>query len=173
MDNAPTPSDLIAARIRELREGREGRAMTVAELAARCKAAGMPRLTAQVLYKMEGQRANRTPRPVTVDELLVLAYALDVAPAVLITGTDDDAMVPVTPGLSVSAREARGWMAGFQALPGTDEERYGASLPASLRAGYARDAEEALAAIDAIRKNILLEQRMRGLREQFTQDEGR
>lgn len=79
MDNEPTASDHIAQRVRELRNARQ---MTVADLAARCEAEGMPKLTAQTLYKMEGQRnaTDRPPRPVTVDELLVLARALEVAP---------------------------------------------------------------------------------------------
>jgi transcriptional regulator with XRE-family HTH domain len=81
-DDGATASDLIAQRIRELRNAR---GMTVADLAARCEAAGMPKLTAQALYKLEGQRnaLDRPPRPVTVDELLVLARALGVTPAEL------------------------------------------------------------------------------------------
>src|SRR5579875_1366589 len=106
MDSEQTPSDLVALRVRVLREGR---GMTVRELAARCAELGMARLTAQALYKLEGQRSaqDRRPRPVTVDELLVLACALDIAPVHLIAGLDDDGDVPVTPGRSVSAREAR------------------------------------------------------------------
>lgn len=82
MDKRPTASDQIAERVRTLRKQRR---LTVAELAGRCETAGMPHLTAQVLYKMEGQRdaPDRPPRPVTVDELLVLASVLDVTPAEL------------------------------------------------------------------------------------------
>lgn len=82
MDNAKTPSDLVAQRIRELRKGR----MTAAELAARCAEEGMPGITAQVIYKLEGQRTKRTPRPVSVDELLVFARALDVPVSELLIG---------------------------------------------------------------------------------------
>lgn len=83
MNNEQTPSDQVAARVRKLRQERN---LTVAELAGRCAAAGMPRLTAQVLYKLEGQRASRTPRPVTVDELLILAQALGVPVSELLIG---------------------------------------------------------------------------------------
>jgi transcriptional regulator with XRE-family HTH domain len=83
MDNTPTPSDQVARRVRELRADR---GLTVAELAARCAEEGMPRLTAQVLYKLEGQRSKRTPRPVSVDELLILARALDVPVSELLLG---------------------------------------------------------------------------------------
>lgn len=78
--NEPTPSDLIAHRVRMMRTAM---GLTVAELAARCAEQGMPKLTAQTLYKLEGARnvPDRPPRPVTVDELLVLARALGVSPA--------------------------------------------------------------------------------------------
>ncbi len=128
MTDSPTPSDLIAERIRKLREDR---GMTVAELAARCKAAGMPRLTAQVLYKLEGQRANRNPRPVAVDELLVLAFALDIAPVHLIAGLDDDEPLPVSPDWTVDAPGARKWIRGLVPLSGGDKKRFEANVPAS------------------------------------------
>jgi hypothetical protein len=105
--------------------------MTVAQLAARCAEAGMPRLTAQTLYKLEGQRTSRAPRPVSVDELLVLAYVLDIAPVHLIAGLDDDATVPVSPDWSVSAPGARLWIRGLAPLSDTDRKRYEANVPAS------------------------------------------
>jgi transcriptional regulator with XRE-family HTH domain len=76
-------SDRVAERIRTLRMDR---GLTAADLAERCAKAGMPRLTAQVLYKLEGQRdrQDRPPRPVTVDELVVLAAALQVPPSALL-----------------------------------------------------------------------------------------
>jgi transcriptional regulator with XRE-family HTH domain len=85
MDNASTPSDQVARRVRELRTDRN---MTVKDLAARCAEEGMPGLTAQTLYKLEAQRdpAKRKPRPVSVDELLVLARALDVPVSELLIG---------------------------------------------------------------------------------------
>src|SRR4051794_12110685 len=120
--------------------------MTVRELAARCEAIGMPRLTAQALYKLVGQRGrpDRPPRPVTVDELLVLAFVLDVNPLYLICGHDDAAEVPVTPRVAASAMEVWNWIQGLSALPGVDREAYAMSLPARMRADFARDPEGAL-----------------------------
>jgi 8-oxo-dGTP diphosphatase len=123
-----TPSDVIAQRIRQLREAR---GWTVAELAARCKDAGLPRLTATVLYKMESQRQNRAPRPVTVDELLILAFVLDIAPVHLIAGLDEDARLPVSPDWSVWASSARQWIRGFAPMAGGDKRRYEANVPPS------------------------------------------
>jgi transcriptional regulator with XRE-family HTH domain len=127
---ANTPSDLIAQRVRKLREGRGWK---VADLAARCKEAGMPRLTVQALYKLETQRdrSDRAPRSVTVDELLVLAYVLDVAPVHLIAGLDDDTPLPVSPDWTVNAPGARKWVRGLVPLSGGDKKRYEANVPAS------------------------------------------
>lgn len=82
MDNRPTVSDHVAERVRRLRQERR---LTVAELAGRCATAGMPKLSTQVIYKLEGQRdaPDRPPRPVTVDELMILAEVLAVPPTVL------------------------------------------------------------------------------------------
>jgi len=134
MDRPPTPSDLVAARVRQ---ARVSRGMTVADLAARCGELGVPQLTAQAVYKIEGQResATRPPRRVTVDELLVLAAALDIAPVHLLTGLDDAAPYPVTPSVSVRAVVARRWIRGWpqsMGLPGvSDQKRYLAQTPGS------------------------------------------
>jgi transcriptional regulator with XRE-family HTH domain len=130
MANTRTASDLIAKTVRALREDR---GMTVADLAQRCGQAGMPHLTAQVLYKLEGQRDkdNRPPRPVTVDELLILAYVLDVAPVHLIAGLDDDAQLPVSPDWSVSVPGGRQWIRGLVPLADGDKKRYLANVPPS------------------------------------------
>jgi transcriptional regulator with XRE-family HTH domain len=124
MANAPTPSDLIAERIGDLCK-RSG--VTLAELAKRCDATGV-RLTAQALYKLVGQRDKRTPRPVSIDELLALAYVLDIAPVHLIAGLDDEAPFPVTPSLSVPSVSAREWIRGFRRLP-DGSEIYRANVP--------------------------------------------
>jgi transcriptional regulator with XRE-family HTH domain len=168
MDNAATPSDLIAQRVRDLRKAR---GMTAADLAKRCAEAGMPRLTAQALYKLEGQRSKRTPRPITVDELLVLAYALDIAPAYLVSGLDDATMIPVTPALSVSALEVRNWMLGMQVLEGGDEELYAANVPTNARGVFSRDVDEAIASLDELRQELVMRRdfikKMRARREEF------
>ena len=123
-----TPSDVIAQRIRQLREAR---GWSVAELATRCKDAGLPRLTSTVLYKLESQRQNRAPRPVTVDELLILAFVLDIAPVHLIAGLDDDAELPISPDWTISASGARQWIRGFAPIAGSNKKLYNANVPPS------------------------------------------
>jgi transcriptional regulator with XRE-family HTH domain len=176
MANAPTVSDLIAERLRGLLDDRK---MTVRELAGRCKAAGMPKLTAQALYKLVGQRdrPDRPPRPVTVDELLGLAVALDVNPVYLICGLDDEheREIPVTPEIRPSALQVWNWMQGLTALPGMDEAQYVKSLPVNMRTDYVRDPEGALALVDkrlgelaSLRKDITEDiERRRGLQDRM------
>lgn len=128
-----TPSDLVAARVREWRTKR---GMTVAQLAARCAELGVPELTAQALYKLEQRRPGKLrPRPVTVDEALVLSLALDIALVNLLAGLEDQAPYPVTPSVSVRAVVARRWMRGWPqsvGLPGiTNQKRYLGATPDS------------------------------------------
>lgn len=91
---AKTPSDRVAGRVQEFRQSR---GMTVTHLAERCAELGMPELTAQVIYKLEGRRKapSGRPRPVTVDELVVLARALGVPVGRLLYG-DDGTRYPST-----------------------------------------------------------------------------
>ncbi len=159
MDNSPTPSDLIAQRIRDLRNDR---GMSVPDLAARCKAAGLPRLTAQALYKLEGQRGKRTPRPISIDELLVIAFVLDIAPVHLIAGLDDDAQLPLGADWTVSAAAARQWIRGLAPMADGDRKRYLANVPPSeenARWFVVRDVtsyEQVLDALDGLKAYVSL-----------------
>ncbi len=72
------PSDLSGARVRETR-GRRG--WTARQLADRCAEAGAPELTVSVIANIETGRRDaegRRRRDVTIDELLALAYVLEV-----------------------------------------------------------------------------------------------
>jgi transcriptional regulator with XRE-family HTH domain len=170
-----TVSDGIAARIRETRRRRRWQ---VIDLAVRCANAGYPELTENVIENIEGgrRRGGKRTRDITVDELLALAYALDVTPLYLICGLDDTAEIPVTSQLSATALEARNWIQGFGALPGMDDEEYVMSLPVAMRGGYARNVDEAIAALDAMREELqqrrALQERMRSIREQIMEGEG-
>jgi len=130
MANEPTPSDVVAARVREVREKRR---MKVTDLARRCAEYGAPELTAQALYKLEGQRAraDRRPRPVTVDELLTLAIALNVAPVHLLVPVDDpDAPYPVIGGVRAHRFGVRAWIRGIGTIdPDADPREFGAEVP--------------------------------------------
>lgn len=152
MANEPTVSDLIAERLRGLLADRK---MTVRELAGRCEAIGMPKLTAQALYKLVGQRdrKDRPPRPVTVDELLVLAYALDINPLYLICGLhghedEDEDEIWLTPERPLQAQDMWNWLMGWQVLPGMDKETYTMSLPPEMRGQLVRTREDVLELVD-------------------------
>jgi transcriptional regulator with XRE-family HTH domain len=124
-----SPSDVVAARVRQVRIRR---GLTVAELAERCKAIGAPKLTAQALYKLEGQRQreDRRPRPVTVDELLALALALNVAPVHLLVpvdGPEEPYQITETVA-AVSRFAARGWIRGIGPLSG-DRREFDTEVP--------------------------------------------
>jgi hypothetical protein len=125
-----TPSDVVAARVREVRGKRH---LTVADVAGRCAALGAPDLTAQALYKLEQRRPGKLrPRPVTVDELLVLAAALNVAPVHLLVPVDDpDAPYPVTPKVTTRRFTARAWVRGIgPADPDADLREFHSEVPA-------------------------------------------
>jgi transcriptional regulator with XRE-family HTH domain len=162
---ASTPSDRIAETIRGLMEDR---GWSVAELARRCGEAGLHRFTAQVLYKLLSQRTapGRVPRPITVDELLILAYVLDIAPVHLIAGLDDDTPLPVSPGWTVSAAGARQWIRGLAAVAGGDKKRYLANVPSSeenARWFVVRDVtsyEQVLSALEGLKQYVSLQKQL-------------
>jgi transcriptional regulator with XRE-family HTH domain len=129
MANEQTPSDVVAARVREVR-GKRG--MTVADLAGRCAELGAPGLTAQALYKLEGQRAaaSRRPRPVSVDELLALALALNVSPLHLLVPIDDfGKSYRLTSEVSTSADYVRAWVRGMMPLGDADPREFFSQVP--------------------------------------------
>ena len=129
MANEQSVSDVVAARVREVRGKRH---LTVAELAARCAELGAPELTAQALYKLEQRRPGKLrPRPVTVDELLTLAMALNVAPVHLLVPVDDpDAAYPVIGGVTARRFGVRAWIRGIGVIdPDADPREFGAEVP--------------------------------------------
>lgn len=131
--------------------------MTISGLAARCAGLGAPGLTAQTLYKLEGARDNpakRPPRPVTVDELLALALALNVAPVHLLVPIDgDDEPYQVTMTETASRARARAWIRGnvtLAALPLVADSRqfYGEQPAGDIEA--ARQIAAALAVVHTV-----------------------
>jgi transcriptional regulator with XRE-family HTH domain len=126
----PTPSDVAAKRVREVRRKR---GLTVAQLAERCAVRGMPGLTEQALYNLEAGRADkrgRRRRAVTVDELLVLGLALDVAPVHLLVSPDhDDEPYQITPARGEPAGAVRDWIRGVPALAGIVQRDFYNEVP--------------------------------------------
>jgi len=132
MEQSSTPPDataVIAAKVLELRKGR---GWSADELAIRMTAAGIA-WTRLVVTKLEtGRRMS-----VSVEELLALAYVLDVAPVHLMIPWDDDAPCQVTPALTWHAEKVRQWACGTLEganMPGVARLRYLAQRPESVTA---------------------------------------
>lgn len=136
MDNEQSASDVVAATVRK---SRTGQGMTVAAVAARCAELGAPQLTAQALYKLEARRPGKLrPRPVTVDELLAIGLALDIAPVHLLAGLGDDSEpYLVTETVCERTGRVRQWIRGTVEgglMHGVNRLAYLAQRPESERA---------------------------------------
>jgi len=140
----PTPTQVVAQRVRELRT-RHG--WSAQALADRCADAGMPHLVRDVLANLEAGRRET----VTIDEVMVLAYVLDVAPVDLFVppstdvehhkyGRVDVAGYRVTPTSTVTPLSSvRGFVVGAHPLHGMDERRYRIERPDEASAPSAAD----------------------------------
>jgi transcriptional regulator with XRE-family HTH domain len=116
-ESARTPSEVIAVRIKELRQRR---GLSVAKLATRCEELGMPKLNRDVITNIEvvGRRQD-----VGVTELLVLALALDVPPALLLVPLDGRTDLQITPDVGMSSWRALFWLAGENEPTDRDERQ--------------------------------------------------
>jgi transcriptional regulator with XRE-family HTH domain len=117
-----TPSAIMARRIRELRERRD---WTAEQLASRCAEAGMPSLTRSVIANAE---SGRRQSGFTIEEMLTLAYVLDLAPVYLFLPIDA-ALVSFTPRWVSSAGYVREWVRGNFPMPGQDPRLYQTQRP--------------------------------------------
>lgn len=114
-----TASDVVAERVAA---SRRKRGWTARQLAERCAELGATQITAATLANIESGRRDkdgRRRRDVSVDELLALALALDVAPVHLLV---PERVEPyqVTPTVENDTVLVRNWVRGFVPLPGTD-----------------------------------------------------
>jgi len=154
----------IMSEVKRLR-GPGGLNWSAERLAEEMTAVGIP-WTRDVVVNLENGRR----KTLAVHEVLALAYVLDIAPAILMSGLDDHAIVPVTPNLTVSAPEARSWIQGLEALPGVDAERFARNLPPGMSGALPVDIDEALATLDRVRDSIEarrpLQEHLRRIREQ-------
>lgn len=140
----PTPSEVVAERVRT---ARRRRGLKVAQLAERCAELGVPELTTQAIFNIETTRPGRPQRPVTVDELLALAVALEVAPVHLLTptypaahtsydaggGPNDEAAYQVTGGSTHPVYRVRQFIRGHRPLEGMDTLEFFSESPAHER----------------------------------------
>lgn len=129
------PSEIIGRRIKELRTARgwSGR-----QLAEECRKIG-GEISDNVIENIEGKRRRRD---VTVEELFVLAVALDAPPLRLLI-PDSDTEMAVTPDLSVDPMRLVMWMNGAEPAAGLPKVRFNkAAAPIALY----REAHEAIEA---------------------------
>jgi transcriptional regulator with XRE-family HTH domain len=115
--------DVIAAEIRRRREAAN---MSAQKLADRCAELGHP-IGRNVISKLE----NGDRDGVSVAELLVLARALGVAPAMLIAPFDDVDEVEVLPGKTMTSFNAYRWLVGEMTWTNepAERDRFGRRAP--------------------------------------------
>jgi transcriptional regulator with XRE-family HTH domain len=119
--------DAMRRRVRELRDSR---GWSAKKLADRLAELGLEHLDRDVLANFENGRR----RAVSVEELLGLALALDVAPVHLVCPVVDNVEVAITPNATVDALTMRAWVRGIQyvrRLADGEEVQYLAQSPTS------------------------------------------
>jgi transcriptional regulator with XRE-family HTH domain len=151
---AKRPSQVASERIRSLRKGR---GMTQLQLAERLTALGSPIDRVAVAKLENGQRG------LPLDEALLFALALDVAPINLFLPLDDED-IQIAPKVVVPLAAARRWVAGTRPLDAQDQRVYYTEVPEkdflAQRLLAARQlAEDLKRANDAHRESILPHQR--------------
>lgn len=123
-------SDIAAHRIREARKKRGWR---VKDLADACAKAGAAHITAAVITNLETRR--RPGREITAEELLTLAWVLEVPPLQFLAPLGGGEALQVVPGEAKDPADAAGWL--------TDDDM--AVVPVwNARSPLARDTPRAL-----------------------------
>lgn len=105
-----TPGQAVARRLREVRRVRGWSAQ---DLADRCEALGVPSLDRSTVANIENGRRQR----VGVDELLVLALALGVAPVHLLVPLEEE-WYAVAPEHVTGTSRVRQWVRGAYPMTG-------------------------------------------------------
>ncbi|WP_161801637.1 helix-turn-helix domain-containing protein [Micromonospora sp. RV43] len=119
-----TPHQTIAARVKQLRKGRGWSAQHLADQMA---AEGIAWDRSIVANLENGRRAS-----VSVEEFLVLAFVLDVAPVHLLVPVDAEETTPyrvVPERLPAGSWFVRAWFRGRTPIGGVDPKRYFAEVP--------------------------------------------
>lgn len=118
---------VVSRRIAELRKRRGWSATKLAEA---CAEQGMPELNRSVIANIESRRR----KTVTLDEMMILALVLDVAPVHLFVDTDvadeyEFDVYAVTPESWLPVSGVRNWVRGDAPLPGQDPRVYFSEVP--------------------------------------------
>lgn len=114
-DATMKPSETFAARLREVRT-RKG--WTQQQLSERLNDLGR-RMDRAALARIE-----TGDRQVSIDELVELSAVLGVTPIHMVIPASGDHLVDIAPELSVSPRQARGWIRGQSPLRPEDAHTY-------------------------------------------------
>lgn len=127
---AGSVSDVVAGRLKEVRQHRR---LTVQELAKKCAEHPGPKLSATMIYDIESGRPDKEGnrrRHVTVDELMLLSVALEVAPVHLLVPTVPDTEGPDdTSGMAALHYVWREFIRGNKPFPHMDERAYFSEAP--------------------------------------------
>lgn len=123
--NQDFPTETVAKRVRKLR----GK-MTAEQLAEKMREVGVPFDKTVVANLETGRR-----RFVTVQELLALAYVLNVAPAALLVDPEAENLsdYQVTPAVTAGTAATRMMIDGRWPLPGMDPWTYFREMPEGER----------------------------------------
>lgn len=144
------PTEAIARR---LRDARTRRGWSARELADRCAAVGMTNLDRTTITNIEIGRRQK----VSVEEVLALAYVLDIAPIHLMVplsamvredpkdpqSSERESVYKITPErFAFGPAVVRAWIRGDFALPTTDPRFYYSEVPAEEWKPPARPSDE-------------------------------
>jgi transcriptional regulator with XRE-family HTH domain len=110
--NQNRPSRVVGRQVKRLRE-RQG--ISAQRLADRCAELGAPGINRSVIANIESRR-----EAVSVDELMVLAAALNTPPMLLLAPLGDEQKVAVTPKTVVHPQLLLDWMTGDGPLCNTN-----------------------------------------------------
>ncbi|MBP2341104.1 transcriptional regulator with XRE-family HTH domain [Saccharothrix coeruleofusca] len=126
MEEEPPRLDVTQIVVQRMKELRTRRGLTAEGLAEAMSGLGIP-WQAGVVTKLEkGYRKS-----LSVNELLGLALALDVAPVHLLVPVEGDtSLYHLTPNQGVRVDEARAWVRGSWVPPTGDPRAYYSEVPA-------------------------------------------
>lgn len=117
---------MIAERVRDLLARKRWTAQQLVDALGEVGVEWTRLIVANLLVK----KSDRRRRYVTVDELLALAYVLDVAPIHLLVPIDNEARwYAVTPKVLHPAGLVRNWIRGRIPMPGRDRRVYFSEVP--------------------------------------------
>lgn len=120
-----TLTEMAGRRIRQLRQEQR---ISAATLATQCQVAGAKGINRDTIANLETGRRER----LSIDELAVIALALNVSPIHLLSDPDDPDDVAVTDTYSVRPFRLRAWLASRMPLQRQDDRAFQAAAVAFL-----------------------------------------